>query len=77
MDGSKRSMVVNKIGRAYGLALENDFIYWSDIDNYLIERINLVNGQRNVVLRNNDGMNFKPFSIATYQVCKNLTFVFM
>ncbi|CAG7815670.1 unnamed protein product [Allacma fusca] len=65
LDGTKRIPLVKGIGRAYGLALDSDFLYWSDIDNFIIERLHLGSNQRNVIV--SAEQMYRPFSIASYQ----------
>ena len=65
LDGTKRVALVGHIGRAYGLALDEEHLFSSDIDNYIIERLHLSSGQRSIVV--NGGRLYRPFLIATYQ----------
>lgn len=69
LDGTKRTTFVNEVGRANGLTidLEENYLYWTDIDALIIERCSLDDPQRTRHTVQGARNGFKPFSLAQYE----------
>lgn len=69
LDGNNRTTFVNNVGRANGLTidLEENYLYWTDIDALIIERCSLDDPQRTRHVVQGSRYGFKPFSLAQYQ----------
>ncbi|CAL8117209.1 unnamed protein product [Orchesella dallaii] len=69
LDGGKRQLFVGRVGRANGLTidLEESFLYWTDIDQMIIERCSLDDPLRTRQIIQPARNGFKPFSLAQYQ----------
>ncbi|MBN3296498.1 LRP2 protein, partial [Amia calva] len=53
MDGTSRTTVVSGLSHPWGVAVHNNYLYYTDLDYEVIERVDKANGANMVVMRSN------------------------